>query len=160
MVEGDVEGLDAKRVAGEHDAPLARVPDREGEHPVEAVDHGGAEVFVEVDEHLGVGVRAEGVAPFEFAAERAEVVDLAVEGDPDGPVLVGHGLVPGGRQVEDGEPPVREADGAVDVHARVVGAAVPDGVGHRAEEVGGGVTAGVTEDEAGDATHAVVGTGA
>ena len=44
----------------------------------------------------------------ELVAERFEVVDLAVEGDPDRAVLVGEGLPSERREVDDREPAVRE----------------------------------------------------
>ena len=43
-------------------------------------------LLVEVDEHLGVGARPEAVAaPAERLPQRGVVVDLAVQGGPDGP---------------------------------------------------------------------------
>ena len=42
-----------------------------------------AALLVEVRDHLGVAVRAEGVARLEVGAQLPEVVDLAVEHDLD-----------------------------------------------------------------------------
>ena len=42
-------------------------------------------------------------------AQRFVVVDLAVVGQPDRPVLVGHGLTGRGREVDDRQAPVPEA---------------------------------------------------
>ena len=57
---------------------------------------------------FGVAVGAEAVAgAFEPAAQLAEVVDLAVEDDPDRAVFVGHRLMPAG-QVDDRQPPMAQ----------------------------------------------------
>ena len=45
----------------------------------------------------------------QFAAQLAEIVDLAVENDHETSVGGQHRLMAGGRKVDDGEPPVREA---------------------------------------------------
>ena len=90
-------------------------------------------LLVEVDDRLGVGARAEPVAlGLEARAQLGVVVDLAVEGDPDRAVLVGHRLVPGRRQVDDRQPPVAEHHAPVGrlPQAGVVGAAVGHGVAH------------------------------
>ena len=90
--------LDAEPVPREHELAAAAVPDGEGEHPVQARHAGRALLLVEVQDRLGVGPRAVRVAlGLELGAQRLVVVDLAVVGDPDGPVLVGHRLVAGGR---------------------------------------------------------------
>ena len=61
----------------------------------------------------------------QLLAQLGVVVDLAVEDDDDGAVLVGHRLRAAG-DVEDREPPVAEADAVADVEAVAVGAAVDD----------------------------------
>ena len=63
-------------------------------------------------------------------ADLGEVVDLAVEDDPDRAVLVAERLI-AGREVDDAQPAVAEADAAVEIVAAGVGTAVRDGVGHR-----------------------------
>ena len=52
--------------------------------------------------------------------QRLEVVDLAVEDDPDRAVLVRHRLPAGRTQVNDAEPSVRQADGPIAVDAGVI----------------------------------------
>ena len=49
-------------------------------------------------------------ARLELGPQRGVVVDLAVEDDPDRPVLVGHRLVAGGREVDDRQAAMAERD--------------------------------------------------
>ena len=63
-----------------------------------------------MDDHLGVAVRAEAVpARLELGADVGEVVDLAVEDDPDRAVLVGERLI-AGREIDDAQAAMPEAD--------------------------------------------------
>ena len=75
---------DAHAVARQHHLPPARVPDREGEVAVEPRDAIRPHLFVEADDDLGVGMRAEADALRDQLVAQLDVVeDLAVEGDPD-----------------------------------------------------------------------------
>ena len=91
-----------------------------------------------VDDHLGVGVvGAEDVAePLELGPDLRVVVDLAVEDDADGAVLVRHRLHRRLGEVDDREPPEAEPDAAVvgDPGRGAVGAAVRDRVAHARDE--------------------------
>ena len=60
------------------------------------------------------------------------VVNFAVEDDPNGVVLVGHGLVAAG-DVNDREPSVCKPHGTVEPQARPVGTAVLLYIGHAHE---------------------------
>ncbi len=51
---GVVEGLDAEAVAGEEHLTPVRVPDREREHALEALDAADALLLAEVEDRLGV----------------------------------------------------------------------------------------------------------
>src|SRR6266850_1435326 len=70
---------------------------------------------------------------FELGAQLAEVVDLAVEHDPDGTVLVVDRLM-AGREIDDAQAPHAERDALVDEHAFIVGAAMADHVAHAVDE--------------------------
>ena len=90
------EGLLADAVAREKEPPLARIPDREGEHPVESSQRVDPILFVRLKENLDVGLRAEDAsALLEFATKFDVVVYLAVEGQPHRFVGVREGLTPG-----------------------------------------------------------------
>ena len=87
------ERLLAQAVATQHKSPVPRVPDGDGEHPVEMREALETHVLVQVDDRLAVAVRAKHVSgSLQPTAERAEVVDLAVEDDPHGAVFVGQRL--------------------------------------------------------------------
>src|SRR5205823_5444321 len=90
---GVEERLLAEPVPRQEEAAPAAVPDAEGEHPAQAADALRSPLLVGVDDRLGVGARAEAVPEsLQFGAQRLEVVDLAVEGDPDAAVFVGERL--------------------------------------------------------------------
>ena len=68
-------------------------------------------LLVEVDDRLGVAVgRKTWPRALEVAPQLAVVVDLAVEDDPDGAVLVGDRLM-AAFEVDDAEPAHRQANG-------------------------------------------------
>jgi hypothetical protein len=89
-----VHRLDAEAVAREHELVALAIPDGEAEHAGERVDDGGAALFVEVHDRFGVARRREGVAARdEVFAQRAVVVDLAVEDDGVALVFIADGLL-------------------------------------------------------------------
>ncbi len=100
-----VEGLDPEAVAGEQQAPLPGVPERDREHAPQPLEEAVAVLLVEMDEDLGVAVGGEPVPePLQLLAQLAVVVDLAVLDDRDRPVLVGDRLV-AVLEVDDREAP-------------------------------------------------------
>src|SRR5206468_2292648 len=102
----------------------------DAEHAVEPVEDVRAPLFVAVNDHFGIRLRSETVPPtLELLPELAEVVDLAVEDDPDCLPGIGHGLM-ASAQVNDGEPAKAEPDRTEDVVALVVRPSVNEGLGH------------------------------
>jgi len=77
--------------------------------------------------------------PFQFGAQFAEIVDLAVVDDDVAPVGRMHRLGACRCQVDDGEPPVSEADARFRIAPGIgaVRASVGEGVGHGARGGGG-----------------------
>ncbi len=101
------------------------VPERDGEHPAQPLEAGGAELLVEVRDHLDVAVPPEAVpARLELGAQLDVVVDLPVADADDLAGLVGDRLV-AGLEVDDREPPHRERDRAGREAPLAVRAAVP-----------------------------------
>src|SRR5262249_18001985 len=66
---------------------------------------------------------------FQFLFELWEVVDLAVEDDPDGAFRVGHRLMPAG-QVDDRQTAEAEPERPIEVIPVVIGAAMHDAGRH------------------------------
>ncbi len=127
------ERLDAQAVAGGEKPALVAVPDEQGKHADESLKARFAPALVGAQDHLGVGARAEGLAVgLELGPDLGEVVDLAIEDDPTLAVGAGHGLVPGGREVENAEAAEGEPGPAIvqEFQAGVVGPAMRDGVAH------------------------------
>jgi hypothetical protein len=130
----------------------AAVPDRHREHALEVRPDALAPSLEAAQDALGVAAGAEAMAErLERLAQRGVVVDLAVEGDDEAPVVALHRLVAAG-QVDDRQAAHAEAEVVLREDALVVRAAVHDGVAHRAHRrrTHGLTLAGVP---AGDAAH-------
>ena len=91
-----------------------------------------APLFVSVKDDFGIGAGAEEVpAPLQVAAEIPEVVDLAVEHNPDSVILIGHRLMAGGREVDYAQPRAAQDDGFHrGVYAPIVWAPVTHRIHH------------------------------
>jgi len=151
-VAGVDERLDAEPVAREQDTPPAAVPDREGEHAAQAGQDVESPGLVPMQDDLRVRGRPEGeTASRELGRQLPIVVDLAVEGDPDRPVLRRHRLR-AGREVDDREPPMPEADRALVVQTFSVGTAVGEDGRHSTQDVDVHRRL-VSAGDAGDAAH-------
>ena len=125
-----VKGLDAQAIAREQKPPLRRVPDREREHAAEAMHAVVSPLLVGVNDGLGVGASAIDVAGrLEPGAQVRVVVDLAIEGDPDGAGFVRQRLLSAG-QVDNAESAVTEGGVIVDVNACLIRPAVGQDVPH------------------------------
>jgi hypothetical protein len=136
----EVKRLDPDAVAREEEPPRPRIPDPDPEHALEPVEDGRAPLLEAVNDDFRVGVvRPEPVSEGgQLHPEFLVVVDLAVEDDRDRPVLVEHGLVGGGREVDDREPPEAEADAPVGrrPEALAIRAAMDHRVPHARQEPG------------------------
>jgi hypothetical protein len=107
-VGGVEQRLDAQPVARGEELAFPAVPDREGEDAIQAPHHVAAPGRVAAQDDFGVRARREArAARLELAAQRLEIVDLAVVDDDEAPVLVRHRLGAAG-EVDHGEPGVAE----------------------------------------------------
>src|SRR5262245_43811549 len=89
LVSIEVERLDANSIAGQDQSAGLPVPDGEREHAAQPIHEPVAHFLIEMDEDFGIAVSLEAMAAgLEVGAERLIVVDLAVEDDLDGTVLV------------------------------------------------------------------------
>jgi len=69
----------------------------------------------------------------QFLAQLRVIVDLAIEDNPDCPVFIADGLIPGG-EVDDAQPPHANANWTFDVYSFVVRSAMKHGLAHVAED--------------------------
>jgi hypothetical protein len=130
---GPKERLDPETVAREEQGPFPVVPDRECEHPVQAVDEVGPELLPQVHEDFGVGTGSELVsARDEPLAQLGVVVDLSVEDDVNRAVLVPLRLRTG-VEVDDPQAPERETDAVPQQESFLVGTAMLDPERHALE---------------------------
>ncbi len=129
-----VEGLLAEAVARQQQPAAPRIPEGEREHAPQAVHQPVSLLLVEMHQHFRVAARAEGMTlAGQLAAQVLEVVDLTIEDDPDRAILVAQRLRRVRRQIDDRQPPMAEAQAAVEVHAASVGPAMAQHVGHAVE---------------------------
>src|SRR5690242_17759528 len=87
-----------------------------------------------MDDDFGIAAGAEDMATSrQLGHQELEVIDLAVEGDTDRPVLVEDRLV-AGNEVDDREPAVTEPDPWRAIKAFAIGPAVVKHVGHASKQ--------------------------
>ncbi len=102
---------------------------------------------------VSVAERNDVALGLELAAQLGVVVDLAVEGDPDRAVLVGHGLAALRAEVDDRQPGLAQADRTVRPDAAAVRPAVAQGAVHAGDQGGIGRPARVAVQNAVNAAH-------
>jgi hypothetical protein len=133
----------AQTVPRQEQFAASAVPKGQGEHPFEALHARGAPLLVRREDHFRIrpGPKAP-AAPFQFGPKFAEVVDLAVEHDPDVFAIGGlHRLPARGREVNNAQAPVSQGDGQFrrvigeDLHAGIVRSAMGKAVAHGADPV-------------------------
>src|SRR5262245_39726184 len=130
---GVIKRFDSHAIPDKDQLSPAGVPQPDGEESFEFVDEIEAALFVEMKDCFGVGSGPVRVAEFEQAlAQGLMVVDFTVECDPDPSVLVGHWIAARLGQVDDGEPPMAEAEPAVtsDIDTGIVRPPVSHFVAH------------------------------
>ncbi len=95
--------FDAEAVAHHRQLLFRIVPEGKRKHATQlgqqAVD---APLLIAAQNHFGISMGAETMAErFQLRTDLAEVVDAAVEDQPDLPVIGEHGLIAGGAQIDD-----------------------------------------------------------
>ena len=141
----------ADTVAGEEEALVRVVPERDREHPADALEEALAVLLVEVRDDLDVPDAAERVPlRLELGTQLAVVVELAVDDRYHVAALVRDRLV-ASLEVDDREPPHRQPGTLADPAALAVGPAVPEQL-HGIERLGARVS-----DDAEDPAHGVLG---
>jgi hypothetical protein len=133
----EIERLFPDPVADQGQHTLLTVPDGDGEHAHGAGDRRLDAPGVEArDQGLGVGMSAPGgrfAALFQLRPQVEMVVDLAVVADHVAPRGRRHRLMPGGAEIDDGEPQMAEGDAGLAGSLQVpvgIRAAPADGIRH------------------------------
>jgi hypothetical protein len=148
-----VERLDPELVAGRHEPPPVRVPEREGEDPVQLADEVRPVLLVGVHHDLAVRPGSESVPlRLEPRPQLAVVVDLAVDDRRDSAVLRVERLVAAGH-VDDRQTRVRERERADAPHRLPVGPPMAERLHHSVDRMLAGATRRRIEDRA-DPAHA------
>ena len=123
--------LDPQMISRQQDSLALHVVNREREHAVQFSHKVVAELLVRMDEPFGIAVRSKAMAALEQAlCQLSVVLDVAIESDPDGSILVGEGLR-ATVNVDDAQTAVSEADSGDAMHAFTIGTAMRNGVAHR-----------------------------
>src|SRR5579871_4935457 len=109
--------LDAQMIARqEHDA-AAIIRNREGKHAPKALNAALAPFLPGVNNDFGIRRRPERVARgLQFGPQLAEIVQLAIVGDPDLAVFVRHRLT-AGDEVDDRQAAMAQSNGTMNMHA-------------------------------------------
>ncbi len=129
-----MERLHAEPIAREEKRLARAVPQDKREHATETLNTIRAPRLPTVNDHFGVGARAKGVPQrLQLGNELLIVIDLAVEYDDDGLVLVVERLMSGG-EIDDGQSPVAERHAGLEVLAEVVRPAMRLRVVHAPQE--------------------------
>jgi hypothetical protein len=94
------------------------------------------ELLICVDDRFGIGIAAEDM-PFcdEHIPEFTEVINLAVEGDPDSAVFVGHRLMSGRGKIDDAESSLSKCRGAIGVDPCIIRSPVHEPIAHPRQRV-------------------------
>ena len=100
-IEAVVQRFNTERVTSHQQLLFIQVDNTQREHPVQDVEHGLALLFIQVQNHFGVGRGTKLMRLFQLGAQLLEVVDLAVENDPQRTVLIRHRLPARTGQVDD-----------------------------------------------------------
>ena len=127
-----IERLDAERVA---DQPCAAVPPHQaqGVHAAQALEGGGTFLLVQVQQGLEIRAGREHVLQAERGGQLDIVIDLAIADDGRSGRMQ---RLPAALQVDDRQPGVGEGQALMILHPHPVGAAVGQGLDHRARRPG------------------------
>jgi hypothetical protein len=154
---GEIERLHSRRVPRQHEPVRADVEERQREHAVQPLQAVEADLLVEMNDDLAVGLCAEAVTfRQQLGPQLAVVVDLTVTGEHQRAVLVLERL-PSSRQVDQAQP----VDSKTGPHRRrehlvvIVGPAMDERAAHPLEQRTEHLIRPGTPVEAGDAAHVI-----
>ncbi len=154
-----VQRLDAHPVASQEQRLGVGIPQREREHAAKALDTALTPRLPSVHDDFRVAARVELVTEgLQLGNQLLVVVDLAVEDDDDGAVLVVERLLTG-RDVDDGQPPMPQGNPGCMMLAAAIGSAMLLQVVHPAQQLAVQIATAANVDHAGDSAHQAVSSG-
>src|SRR2546425_9607313 len=113
----------------------AFIPNRKRKHPAQVLWTIGAPLVVGVNDSFRIAVGIELVAElFELLAQLAIVVDLAVENNPGGAVLIMNRLL-SVREIDDREPPHRQSHPIAEIETVIVRTTMTNRLVHAREQL-------------------------
>ena len=125
-----VQRLDAEDIARQHQLLFLGIPDGDGEHAAQTLEHARSPGFIAMHDGLGVAVGLELVAhALKLGTQLLEVVDLAVERDSHAAIGVLHGLV-AALKVDDGQAAKAHCHIIVNEKALIIRAAMDNAIRH------------------------------
>jgi hypothetical protein len=155
-VRCEVERFFAEPVARQDQAARATVPQGQREHAAQPRKQGRPPGVPAIGDHFAVGAAAKDVAERrQLVADRGEIIDLAIIGQPYRAIGRCDRLMPGRRQIDDREARMPEAAEPVGPDALIVRPAMPDRRDHAPQprlDLGRGQCR-VRQKRTGDAAH-------
>ena len=128
--------------------------DRQGEKTVQFMKEIRTFQGVQAEHHLGIGSAPEPMAfSLQACTQCLEVEDLSVEYDGMPAILVGKGLMPGIRCIEDAQPAMSQYGSPLRIAALVVRATVRYGLQGRADPFPGDRLPGIKLEGTGYSAH-------
>ena len=150
-----VQRLDAEDIARQHQLLALVVPNGDGEHAAQALEHARAPLLIAVDDGLGIAVGFELVAlALKLGTQLLEVVDLAVERDSHAAIGVLHGLV-ASLKVDDGQAAKAHCHIIVDEKALIIRAAMDNTIRHVLDDGAIGPLIEINGGESHESAHAL-----
>ena len=129
-----IERLDAENIARAEQLLCGAVPDDEGIHAAQPLQHAGAPLLIAVQQHFAVRGGLERVTGVDqLAAQVLKVINLTVEGEHLRAVLIEDRLA-AALQINDAQPAETHSDVRVNIIVVLVRSAVADAVRHVADD--------------------------
>ena len=150
-----VQRLDAKDVARQHQLLFTRIPNSNGEHAAQTLEHARAPCLVAMYHRFGVAMRFELVThALKLGAQLLEVVNLAVERNGYAAIGVLHRLT-AAFQVDDRQAPKAHCNVVVYKKALVIRAAMDNAIRHVLHDCSIGLLVEVNSGETYESAHAL-----
>jgi hypothetical protein len=131
-----IERFDSQAISYEQELVAAVIHKREGEHAPKLRQHVQAVFFPRVQDDFSIRVTPKNMPlGFESGFQVCKVVNLAVENDLDGSVLIAHGLAAGLGEINDAKAAMPQRPTVFARYAVLVRAAMRETIGHAPSQI-------------------------